>query len=168
MTVSPTALLVEGRRADTGAVFDSATITSASSGDSTAPTAPSGLSATAVSSSQVDLRWTASTDAVGVAGYDVFRGGTLVTTVSGTSASDTGLTPNTSYTYTVKARDAAGNVSPASTAATTTTLPQGRASRPPSPRRRTHGCSRRTRPRTMEPPPHWVPTRTRRLRWRAS
>ena len=49
----------------------------------------------------------------------------LVTTVSGTSASDTGLTPNTSYTYTVKARDAAGNVSPASSAATTTTLAAG-------------------------------------------
>jgi chitodextrinase len=125
VTVAPTALLVEGRRADTGAVFDSATITSASSGDSTAPTAPTGLSATAVSSSQVDLRWTASTDAVGVAGYDVFRGGTLVTTVSGTSASDTGLAPNTSYTYTVKARDAAGNVSAASTSATATTLAAG-------------------------------------------
>ena len=48
-----------------------------------------------------------------------------VATVSGTSASDTGLTPNTSYTYTVKARDAAGNVSPASSTATTTTLAAG-------------------------------------------
>ena len=124
VTVSPTALLVEGRRADTGAVFDSATITP-SSGDTTPPTAPSGLSATAVSSSQIDLAWTASTDAVGVTGYDVFRGGVQVATVSGTSASDTGLTPNTSYTYTVKARDAAGNVSPTSSAATTTTLSAG-------------------------------------------
>src|SRR5882724_7236303 len=94
-------------------------------GDTTAPSAPTSLHTTAVTSSSVALAWTASTDNVGVTGYDVFRGATKVTTVPGTSYTDTGLTASTSYTYTVKAHDAAGNTSAASNAVTVTTSASG-------------------------------------------
>jgi len=90
-------------------------------GDTTAPTAPAGLRTTAVTSSSVALAWTASTDAVGVTGYNVYRGGTLVGTSAGTAYTDSGLTASTAYSYTVKAFDAAGNVSAASAAVGATT-----------------------------------------------
>ncbi len=92
--------------------------------DTTAPTIPTGLSATAVSSSQIILSWSASTDNIGVAGYKVYRGGSQIATVTGTTYNDTGLSPSTTYTYTVSAYDAAGNVSGQSspTSATTTAL----------------------------------------------
>lgn len=89
--------------------------------DTQAPTAPSGLTATGKTSSSVSLQWNASTDNVGVAGYDVYSGTNKVASVSGTSATVTGLSASTSYTFTVKARDAAGNVSGASNAVTVTT-----------------------------------------------
>jgi chitodextrinase len=91
------------------------------SGDTTAPSTPTGLSATAASSSQINLSWTASTDNVGVTGYKVFRGGTQVGTATGTTYNDTGLTPSTAYSYTVAATDAAGNTSAQSTSASATT-----------------------------------------------
>ena len=86
--------------------------------DTESPTAPSGLSATAVSSTQINLSWTASTDNVGVTGYQVERcqgaacsSFALVTTVTGTTYNNTGLTASTSYSYRVRATDAAGNFS---------------------------------------------------------
>ncbi|MEE4546351.1 RICIN domain-containing protein [Streptomyces sp. V4-01] len=88
--------------------------------DTTAPSAPSNLTATA-SSTSVALNWSASTDNVGVTGYQVFRGSTQVGTATGTSYTDSGLSASTSYAYTVKAVDAAGNVSGASNTATVTT-----------------------------------------------
>ncbi|MCY9591363.1 bacillolysin [Paenibacillus chitinolyticus] len=100
------------------------TVTTSSSTDPTdtlPPTAPGNLVSTAKTSSSVSLSWSASTDNVGVAGYDVYNGSTLATTVTGTSATVSGLQGGTSYTFTVKARDAAGNVSPASNAVTVTT-----------------------------------------------
>jgi chitodextrinase len=89
--------------------------------DTTPPSVPTGLSATAVSSTQINLSWTASTDNVGVTGYDVFRNGTQVGTTTTTSYQDTGLTADTTYSYTVAAYDAAGNVSAQSTPASATT-----------------------------------------------
>jgi chitodextrinase len=79
--------------------------------DTQPPTVPTNLTATAVSASQITLAWTASTDNVGVAGYNVFRdgGATPIATLTGTSFSDTGLAPRTTHTYTVVAFDAAGN-----------------------------------------------------------
>jgi len=62
------------------------------------------------------IGWTASTDNVGVTGYDVYNGTALATSVTTTSATITGLAPSTSYSITVKARDAAGNASAASAA----------------------------------------------------
>ncbi|GAB1819730.1 discoidin domain-containing protein [Herbidospora sp. RD11066] len=83
-------------------------------GDTTAPSVPGNLRSTATTSSSVTLAWNASTDNVGVTGYEVYRNGTLVTTVTGTGHTDTGLAASTSYTYTIRARDAAGNRSAAS------------------------------------------------------
>ncbi len=89
--------------------------------DTQPPTAPANLTATAASSSQINLTWSASTDNVGVTGYRILRGGTQVGTSTGTSYSDTGLAANTPYSYVVQAVDAAGNVSPNSNTATATT-----------------------------------------------
>ena len=94
----------------------------ASASDTQPPTAPTNLAASAVSSSQINLSWTASTDNVGVTGYQIFRGGTRIGTTANTSYSDSGLSPSTSYTYTVTAYDAAGNVSTPSVPASTTTF----------------------------------------------
>ncbi|RKP57302.1 fibronectin type III domain-containing protein [Cohnella endophytica] len=93
--------------------------------DTQAPTAPAGLTATAASSSQINLSWSASTDNVGVTGYDVYRNGSVVGTSTSTAYNDTGLTASTAYSYTVKAKDAAGNVSAASNTATATTQASG-------------------------------------------
>jgi hypothetical protein len=93
--------------------------------DTTPPSVPSGLTATAASSSQINLGWTASTDNVGVTGYKVFRGGTQIGTSTTTSFSDTGLPASTSFSYTVAAFDAAGNTSAQSASATATTLAAG-------------------------------------------
>ena len=89
--------------------------------DTTPPTVPTGLTATAISSSQINLSWTASTDNVGVTGYNIFRGGTKIATAPGTSYQDAGLTASTSYTYNVSAFDAAGNTSGQSAGASATT-----------------------------------------------
>ncbi|MDI1461286.1 DUF4832 domain-containing protein [Catellatospora sp. KI3] len=94
--------------------------TTGCSGDCTAPSAPT-LSTTGKSDTTVSLSWTASTDNVGVTGYEVFRGSALVGSPTGTSFTDTGLTASTAYSYTVKARDAAGNRSAASNAIAVTT-----------------------------------------------
>ena len=90
--------------------------------DLTPPSIPGGLTATALSATQIQLSWMASTDNVGVAGYQLFRGSALISTTPNTTFIDQPLTQNTSYTYTVKAFDAAGNVSGASSPASVTTL----------------------------------------------
>jgi chitodextrinase len=95
----------------------------ASSSDTTPPSVPSKLSATPVSSFQINLSWTASTDNVGVTGYRVFRNGLQAGTTAATSYTDTNLAASTTYSYTVAAFDAAGNVSMQSTAASATTFP---------------------------------------------
>jgi chitodextrinase len=93
--------------------------------DVTAPTAPGALSARAASTSAIGLTWTPGTDNRAVAGYRIWRNGTLVTTTSAgtTSFSDTGLAGGTAYTYTVKTIDAAGNASAAASASATTLFP---------------------------------------------
>ncbi|MCA2228932.1 glycosyl hydrolase 2 galactose-binding domain-containing protein [Nonomuraea aurantiaca] len=89
--------------------------------DTEKPSVPGNLHSTAKTSNSVSLAWDASTDNTGVTGYDVYNGTTLATTVTGTTATVSGLTAATSYTFTVKARDAAGNTSDASNAVTETT-----------------------------------------------
>lgn len=87
------------------------TVTAAS--DTQPPSVPSIVSVMAKSASEVDLAWAASTDNVGVAGYQILRNGSLLSFVGGAtlSYSDTSVTQNSTYTYTVKAYDAAGNYS---------------------------------------------------------
>lgn len=91
--------------------------------DLTAPTAPTGLTATAASPNTINLSWTAGTDNVGITSYKVFRDNSPspMATVIGTTFSDTGLAPSTTHSYKVVASDAAGNLSPASNTATATT-----------------------------------------------
>jgi chitodextrinase len=94
--------------------------------DKTPPTAPTGLTATAANSAQVSLKWNASTDNVGVTGYNVYRDGTELPTTSGNNNlqyTDTTVQASTKYTYTVKAFDAAGNLSSVSNSAVITTPP---------------------------------------------
>lgn len=85
--------------------------------DAAPPTAPTGLTATATSPTNVNLSWTASTDNVGVTGYQVFRAASQIGTSVTTSYSDNTTTGSTTYDYTVKAVDAAGNLSAASASA---------------------------------------------------
>src|SRR5207249_2356014 len=96
--------------------------------DTQPPTAPANLTATAASTSQIDLGWTASTDNVGVTSYLVERcqgAGcatfTQIATTSTAAYGDTGLSASTSYSYRVRASDAAGNLSAYSNVASTTT-----------------------------------------------
>ncbi|WP_422657701.1 lytic polysaccharide monooxygenase [Paenibacillus sp. EC2-1] len=91
--------------------------------DNQAPTAPSGLAAAATTSTSSSLSWNASSDNVGVTGYKIYNGSSLVATVSASTLNYTvtGLTANTAYTFTVKAIDAAGNESAASNAVNVTT-----------------------------------------------
>jgi chitodextrinase len=96
--------------------------TPVASSDTTAPSAPTGLTA-AGGDGSAGLSWTAASDNVGVTGYMVFRDGAQVGSVDGstTAYTDAGLSNGTTYSYTVKAKDAAGNLSAASNAATATT-----------------------------------------------
>ncbi|WP_405010067.1 endo-1,4-beta-xylanase [Kitasatospora sp. NBC_01539] len=96
-------------------------------GDVQAPSVPAGLTVRATTASGATLTWTASTDDTGVTGYDVYRDGARVATATATAYTDSGLAASTAYRYTVRARDAAGNVSADSAAvtATTTAAPTG-------------------------------------------
>ena len=91
--------------------------------DVTAPSVPSHLAVTATTATSASLSWTGSTDNVAVTGYEVFQGSgtTAVATAGGASATVSGLSASTNYTFTVKARDAAGNRSAASASVVATT-----------------------------------------------
>jgi hypothetical protein len=101
----------------------SAASTQASSETLAALSAPTGLTATAVSSSEIDLSWTASTTA-GVS-YLVFQNGTQIATVTGTTYASTGLTASTTYSYTVEASDSAGTSTPDGPVSATTLAATG-------------------------------------------
>jgi chitodextrinase len=90
-------------------------------GDTTAPSVPTNLHGSAPSANEVDLSWNASSDNVGVAGYYVFRNGAQIGQSGSTSYTDTTVSGSTTYSYTVKAFDAAGNQSGSSNTATITT-----------------------------------------------
>ncbi len=105
-----------------GEVEDYTVIIQAAGPDVTSPSAPTNLTASGTTQTTTNLSWNASTDNVGVTGYDVYRGATLIATVSGTTHQATGLSPNTTYTFNVRAKDAAGNVSSTSNTVNVTTL----------------------------------------------
>jgi chitodextrinase len=100
--------------------------------DTSAPSVPTGLSASASDSTHITLSWGASTDNVGVAGYLVYRGGSQVGQTSSTSFTDSGLAAATTYTYSVATYDAAGNTSAPSSPVTVATYPAPD-TQPPSP-----------------------------------
>jgi chitodextrinase len=108
--------------------FSNTAIATTPGPDSEPPSAPGTLTATVVSGTQVDLSWGAATDNVGITGYRVERcqgaGCSIfvkLATPAGTTFSDTGLTPNTSYSYVALASDAAGNLGPYSNPVSVTT-----------------------------------------------
>jgi Cellulose binding domain/Fibronectin type III domain/Glycosyl hydrolases family 18 len=113
---APTNCLVNGAACATGGGGSSG-----GTGDGTAPSAPGNLHSTGVTASSVSLAWNAATDNVGVTGYRIYQGSTLASTVTGTSATISGLAAGTTYSFTVKATDAAGNLSAASNTVTATT-----------------------------------------------
>lgn len=93
------------------------------SNDTTPPTTPTALTASGTTSTSTNLSWTASTDNVGVVGYDILRGSSVVGTSTTTSFTASGLSPSTTYQFQVRARDAAGLTSPLSGAVSVTTGP---------------------------------------------
>ena len=95
------------------------------SGDTQAPSTPTSLASTSKTATSITVAWTGSTDNVGVIGYDVYANSVLKTTVSGVSATITGLTASTSYSIYVKAKDAAGNASASSNTIAVTTNSSG-------------------------------------------
>lgn len=113
-----------------GESFEVDNLSLIASGDSTAPTVPSAVSATAVSQNEIDVSWTPSSDPDfgGVAGYAIFRdgGGTPIATVSGGSTAafaDTTVGPGETHTYTVAAFDASQNYSAQSDPPASATTP---------------------------------------------
>ena len=89
--------------------------------DTIAPSAPVNVTAAFINNTFINLTWNASTDNVGVTGYDVYVNGTKKYTTNTTSVTADSLTAATSYVFTVKAHDFAGNASPLSTAFTSST-----------------------------------------------
>jgi len=124
-------LRVTNNQQQTSSIYTLSGTGGGGSSDTTAPSVPT-LTATAVSSSQINLSWTASTDSVGVVGYKVYRNGTYLTTTTSTSYNNTGLTAATAYSYRVSAIDAAGNESSQSTAKSATTQAGTTGTTPPS------------------------------------
>ena len=110
------------------------TINADPSSDSQAPSAPGNLISTGQTFNSISLAWDASTDNIGVTGYNIYQGATLAGSVGGTINTFTvnSLNPNTSYSFTVKAKDAAGNISPASNQLTISTKADTQAPSVPS------------------------------------
>ncbi|MDC0708103.1 glycosyl hydrolase family 18 protein [Stigmatella sp. ncwal1] len=93
--------------------------------DTQAPSVPANLTSPSKTSTSVSLSWSASNDNVGVTGYDVYRNGSLVGSTSSTSYTASGLTASTAYSFSIRAKDAAGNVSAASSTLSVTTNATG-------------------------------------------
>jgi hypothetical protein len=101
--------------------------------DTTPPSTPTNVVATAAGSTGATLTWSASTDNVGVTSYVIHRNGASAGTSTTTNFSDVSLSPSTTYSFTVAARDAAGNTSSQSAAASVTTGPPAAPPPPPPP-----------------------------------
>jgi endonuclease I len=93
--------------------------------DTQIPTPPTNLVASSTTTTSVTLSWSASTDNVGVSGYNVYMNNLLKTTITGLTATITGLTASTNYSFYVNAKDAAGNTSASSNTVTSTTNSSG-------------------------------------------
>jgi hypothetical protein len=113
--------VVSGTGAPSGCKLNGATCAGGGGSDTSAPSTPGGLTVTGHSSSSVSLSWTASSDNVGVTGYEVYQGSSLATTATGTTATVSGLSASTAYSFKVRAKDAAGNLSAFGPAVSATT-----------------------------------------------
>ncbi len=137
-TVSGTSYAVVGLTASTSYAFtvrakdgagnvsvasNSANVTTLNPPDTQAPSVPANLIANNTTQTSTSLSWSTSSDNVGVTGYDVYQGSAIIASVSGTTRQVTGLTANTAYTFRVRAKDAAGNISGYSNTVNVTTLP---------------------------------------------
>lgn len=109
--------------------------------DTTPPSTPASLRPASQSDNAIALAWNAATDNVGVTGYKIFRGGTQIGTTASTAYTSSGLSPNTAYSYTVLAYDAAGNNSAQSAAVTAKTTTTVASTPPPPPPARVPVCS---------------------------
>jgi chitodextrinase len=109
-----------GNRSASSTAISATTL--ATSTDSTMPSAPTNLIANVVSATQINLNWATSTDNIAVTGYAIFRNGTEIATVSNSNFNNVGLTASTTYSYFVRAYDAAGNRSANSNTISATTL----------------------------------------------
>ena len=98
------------------------TSASAITADTAAPTPPNAVSSYAVSASSISISWSGATDDVGVTGYKIYRNGTFLSITTGLSYIDSGLSPSTSYSYTIATYDAAGNLSGTSASTNATTM----------------------------------------------
>ncbi|AXG71686.1 extracellular ribonuclease [Kordia sp. SMS9] len=98
------------------------TIDGGTTPDTEAPTIPTNIIASSIGQNNVTLNWTASSDNVGVTAYEVYRDGTLVGSTALTNYNVSGLTVVSTYTFTVRAKDAAGNTSAASAGTNVTTV----------------------------------------------
>lgn len=114
-----------GVKVDKALLLSDANCTPQAMGDNctetSAPTTPTGLVASGITQTSMVLNWNASTDNVGVTGYEVYRNGTRITTTTSRTYTNTGLTAGTTYSYYVIAYDAAGNKSPQSATIQATT-----------------------------------------------
>lgn len=90
--------------------------------DNEAPSAPTNLTSSNITATSVSLSWNASTDNIAVSGYDVYQNNTVIATTASTGYAVNGLSPNSTYSFKIKAKDAAGNVSGFSTTKSITTL----------------------------------------------
>jgi len=123
-----TAVATDNQGATATSAARSITVTGTAPTDTTPPGVPSGLASSTQTSSSVTLAWNAASDNAGgsgIAGYRVYRNGTLVGSPTGTAYTDTALAADTSYSYQVAARDNAGNVSANSAALSVRTKPAG-------------------------------------------
>jgi chitodextrinase len=122
------AALNQSAQSNTATATTSLTNSSTTPSDNASPTAPLGLTATGISSSQISLTWNAASDNIGVAGYKIYRDGfatEVATIMSGTAFVDSFLIGSTTHSYTVQAFDVAGNMSAQSQPAAATTQPLG-------------------------------------------
>lgn len=135
INIEPSSLIFQ----DTGGTTSTNIFTSTGStgstitvNDTTAPTTPTGLSASGTTATSTTLTWTASSDNVGVTRYDIYQGATKIGTSTTNSYTANGLTPSTAYSFKVQAFDAASNASAQSTALPVTTLADSSAPTAPS------------------------------------
>lgn len=108
-----------------GALAEDLFGTNSGTNDTVAPAAPTGLVASNTTQTTVNLAWSASTDNIAVAGYNIFNGSTQIANTFSTNYLVTGLAAGISYNFTVVAYDAASNVSVNSNAVAVTTIPSG-------------------------------------------